>query len=93
MSIEDHAKFHLGQLVATTHAASVLSNADVSEALQRHAAGDWGDIPEEDRIANEVALVQDLRLMSVYNSSADITFWIITEHDRSMTTVLLPEDY
>ena len=55
--------------------------------------GDWGELCDEDRVANDQALIQEARVMSVYTSSAGVTFWIITEWDRSVTTVLLPEDY
>lgn len=88
-----NAKFSLGQLVATTHAASRLSPEDVAVGIGRHASGDWGEVCEDDQASNEEALVEGLRLMSVYTSSSGITFWIITEWDRSITTVLLPEDY
>ncbi|HRJ27381.1 MAG TPA: hypothetical protein PLO61_07725 [Fimbriimonadaceae bacterium] len=61
--------------------------------IGRHASGDWGEVCDEDRASNEEALVEGLRLMSVYTSTSGLTFWIITEWDRSITTVLLPEDY
>ncbi len=88
-----NAKFPLGQLVATSHAASRLSPDEVALAIGRHASGDWGEVCEEDLASNEVALVQGLRLLSVYTTSSGIKFWITTEWDRSITTVLLPEDY
>jgi hypothetical protein len=88
-----NAKFSLGCLVATSNAASQLSPEDVAVGICRHASGDWGDICDEDQASNEGALVEGLRLMSVYTSSKGKTFWIITEWDRSITTVLLPEDY
>jgi len=83
----------LGQLVATQNAASCLSTSDVSEAIRRHATGDWGIVSDEDRAENELSLLEGFRLLSVYVSSTGVTFWIITEADRSSTTVLLPEDY
>ena len=58
----------------------------------RHIRGDWGDACKEDAKANDLALEEGSRLFSVY-FSIDIKFWIITEHDRSATTILLPEDY
>lgn len=88
-----NAKFPLGCLVATSNAASQLSPADVAVGIGRHASGDWGEVCDEDQASNEEALVEGLRLMSVYTSSNGLTFWIITEWDRSITTVLLPEDY
>lgn len=86
-------KFPLGRLVATRNAASQLSSEDVAIGISRHASGDRGDVCEEDRASNEEALAEGLRLMSVYTSSNGLTFWIITDWDRSITTVLLPEDY
>jgi hypothetical protein len=61
--------------------------------LMRHSQGDWGDVGDEDPHANEAALVRDFRLFSVYHTSENTKFWIITEHDRSRTTILLPEEY
>jgi hypothetical protein len=86
-------KFHLGQVVITANAHARLDSASVHEGMCRHAAGDWGDISPHDAAENDAALTQgDGRLMSVYGTG-DERFWIITEADRSVTTVLLPEDY
>jgi hypothetical protein len=87
------AKFPLGRLVATANAASCLSPAEISSALRRHLLGDWGDLDEEDKQTNERALVEGTRLFSAYHAADGTKFWIITEWDRSVTTVLLPEDY
>lgn len=87
------ARFPLGQLVITPNALSRLSHDDVLAALARHAAGDWGEVCEEDRRENELSLERGFRLLSVYRSVAGVKFWIITEADRSVTTALLPEDY
>lgn len=92
MNLAD-SKFPLGRLVATSNAVSQLSPADVAAGIGRHASGDWGEVCEEDHASNEEALVDGIRLMSVYTSSNGIKFWIITEWDRSITTVLLPEVY
>ncbi len=62
-------------------------------ATIRHAAGDWGDVDEHDRRENEQSLDHGFRLFSVYHAADGTKFWIITEADRSATTVLLPEDY
>ena len=86
-------KFDLGQVVATPNALGQLSHGDVLLALARHARGDWGDVVPEDGEANEQALVAGARLLSVYHTGTGVKFWIITESDRSVTTVLLPEDY
>ena len=89
----NRSMFPLGQLVITSNALATLSEADVLNALLRHARGDWGDLDREDRQANELALKQGRRLFSVYRSGAGVRFYVITEWDRSVTTVLLPEDY
>ena len=83
----------LGQTTATPAALGVLSRTDIVTALRRHAAGDWGEVDDEDRAANDSALTTGERLLSVYRSANGTTFWVITEADRSVTTVLLPEDY
>ena len=86
-------KFNLGQTVITANAQSQIDGLEVIEAIIRHANGDWGDVCEEDRQSNEEALKLGNRLLSVYKSDNGTVFWIITEWDRSVTTVLLPEDY
>ncbi len=87
------SKFLLGQLVITRGAHDKLSLEDVKVCLGRHVLGDWGDLDDEDKRANEMALAQNLRLLSAYTDRGGIRFWIITEADRSVTTVLLPEEY
>ena len=86
-------KFPLGQVVITRNAADVLSEQDVRQALHRHAVGDWGDLDDEDIRENELSLQRGYRLLSAYHASNGTKFWIITEADRSATTILLPEDY
>lgn len=83
----------LGQIVATPAALGVLTQTDIVAALRRHASGDWGNVDAEDRAANDDALQDGTRLLSVYQSASGTTFWVITEADRSVTTVLLPDDY
>lgn len=87
------AAFRLGRIVATPNALEQLSQQDVLRALQRHQAGDWGDVDARDCAANNRALTENTRLFSVYHSGKKVKFWVITEADRSVTTVLLPEDY
>ena len=84
--------FPLGEIVITANAQGTLDTADVQQGLSRHARGDWGEVCPEDREENELSLKEGFRLMSVYQSG-DKRFWIITEADRSVTTVLMPEDY
>jgi hypothetical protein len=86
-------KFQLGSVYITQAAAAVLSAADVGEALQRHQRGDWGDLDAHDIRENQCSLEQGERLLSVYRSANGTKFYVITEADRSATTVLLPEDY
>lgn len=85
--------FPFGQTVITPNALDRLHPADVRAALQRHGTGDWGDVPAEDKTENELSLKQGFRLLSAYSDRNGTRFWIITEADRSATTVLLPEDY
>jgi len=87
------ASFPLGRVVITPNALSQLSPADVQLGLQRHQAGDWGELAEEDREENDNALRTGLRLLSAYRATNGVNFWVVTETDRSATTVLLPEDY
>ena len=85
--------FNLGQTVATPNALETLHPEDVRKSLARHACCDWGDCCKEDTAENEFALDRHLRLFSVYHDRNGAKFWIITEADRSATTILLPEDY
>jgi hypothetical protein len=87
------SKFPLGRLVATPNALNQIPNDEIFTALSRHMRGDWGDVDKEDWRANDHALIEGTRLLSAYRSVAGVKFWIITESDRSATTVLLPEDY
>ncbi len=87
------SQFPLGRLVVTTNLIALISPDEVFAAVQRHASCDWGEVCEEDRESNEEALIDGSRILSVYSSSSGTTFWIITEWDRSVTTVLMPEDY
>lgn len=86
-------RFRLGRTVITARALDVLAHSDVLHALRRHAAGDWGELDDEDRAANDRALANGGRLLSAYRSTSGRKFWVITEWDRSVTTVLLPSDY
>ncbi len=93
VTIITNPKFPLGEVVITTNASTKLDLAEITAGIIRHAQGDWGDIDKEDRKENEVGLRRGFRLMSVYRCANGISFWIITEADRSVTTILLPEDY
>lgn len=85
--------FPLGKVVATANVLRSLASFDLLLGLGRHMHGDWGDVCKEDRTANERALVEGTRLFSVYHTRKGQKFYVITEADRSVTTILLPEDY
>ncbi len=89
------ARFPLGQIVATPGALGELERAGESPGtfLKRHITGDWGDVDEDDRRENQHSLVQGCRLLSAYTLSNDTRLWVITEADRSATTILLPSEY
>ena len=86
-------KFELGKIVATPGVIDKVPNSTWVTALARHAKGDWGNMPPEDVAANNQALQDVGRLMSSYLTPEGTEFWIITEADRSVTTILLPEEY
>ena len=93
MTKNENAVVKLGRIMATPNALERVSMAAIAEALNRHEKGDWGEVCKEDQSANDESLKCGSRLLSVYRSQAGEKFWIITESDRSVTTVLLPEDY
>jgi hypothetical protein len=90
---ERPARFALGRTVATPGALAALTGEDIARALSRHQSGDWGELDPFDREENEAALSEGFRLLSAYNSAGGTRFWVITQADRSATTVLLPEEY
>ncbi len=85
--------FPTGRLVATPTALDAIPEPELLAAFQRHMRGDWGEVCAVDRRTNDLAVRDGDRLLSVYRSEASVEFWIITEADRSATTILLPEDY
>ena len=86
-------RFNPGRLMITRNAKDVLPRVEIDAAINRHLSGDWGDVCQSDWQLNEDALKKGDRLMSVYHTQDGEKFWIITESDRSATTVLLPSDY
>ncbi len=86
-------RFPLGRIVSTPGALEILTSEEILKALGRHARGDWGLVGQEDSAENKLSLAHGFRLMSVYESAGGTRFWIITEADRSITTVLLPCEY
>ena len=88
-------RFELGQVVATPGAIEAMKEHGTSatELLNRHLSGDWGDVPDEDKQANEDAVLHGDRILSSYALDGDVKVWVITERDRSSTCILLPEEY
>jgi hypothetical protein len=87
------ALFEPGRIVITQAAIAEISWEDILAAVRRHVHGDWGNVEPEDRQKNDTALLCDDRLLSSYQSVRKIEFWILTEWDRTVTTILLPSDY
>ena len=88
-------KFPLGQTVSTPGALEALQDSGQSPAdfLNRHSSGDWGELSNNDKQANEDALLHGDRIFSSYHTSKGVKIWVITEADRSSTCILLPEEY
>ncbi len=88
-------RFRLGRILGTPGALAAMERAGQTphEFLDLHAQGNWGDIDEEDARANEAALHNGERLPSAYWTAKRDRLWVITEADRSATTLLLPEEY
>jgi hypothetical protein len=95
LSAEESARpiFRLGRLLATPGVLAATTDQDRMEALQRYLLGDWGDVDDHDKAANDSALHEGTRILGVYHSQSGTKFWIITEANRSSTTILLPEEY
>jgi hypothetical protein len=87
--------FPLGRVLATAGALEALSDAKqgASVFLELHQEGEWGEVSPEDKAANMLALVTGERLLSRYRTAKNVRLWVITEADRSSTTILLPEEY
>jgi hypothetical protein len=94
-AVSGQGRFSLGQIVATPAALEVLQRAGQKpwDFLARHVRGEWGEVDADDWAENEVSLREGFRLLSVYTTKAGETVWIISEADRSVTTLLLPADY
>jgi len=88
-------RFAPGAILATPAALAALGEASIppQSLLRRHLCGDWGDLDDLDRQQNNFALAMSARLLSSYALPGGAKVWVITEADRSATTILLPEDY
>jgi len=95
ISIVPQPRFALGQLVMTAGVAELIRQGRINPSayLRRHLTGDWGDLCDDDRRSNDAALKSGDRLLSSYQVAPDLKLWIITEWDRSVTTLLLPDEY
>jgi hypothetical protein len=90
-----HPLFPLGGLYSTPGALAAMdeAQADGLALVTRHVTGDWTEMAEEDQQANELAIAEGSRVFSAYHLSTGVKLWIITEADRSATTLLLPDEY
>lgn len=88
-------KFPLGKIVSTPGALDALKDSGQTpfEFLSKHLEGNWGIVDDEDKQANDDALIHGERLLSAYITSKGIKIWVITEADRSSTCLLLPDEY
>ena len=87
------AKFEIGRLLITPGALQKIAPEEVKESIGRHLSGDWGEVCEDDSVLNDWAMENNERMLSAYRSRAGERFWVITEADRSVTTILLPSEY
>ena len=89
------SKFTLGAVTATPGVLAAFQDAQDNfwPYLRRHSEGDWGEVSPEDRAENELSLQAGFRLLSAYTIKSGVKIWIITERDRSSTTILLPDEY
>jgi len=95
MITQNKPRFSLGRIVATPGAIEAMNDSGDTpiQFLSRHVRGDWGEVCDEDKQLNEESLVHGGRLLSVYQTKKNVTIWLITEADRSVSTLLLPSEY
>jgi len=97
-NIPENTKFDHGRIVMTRKINNKVADDEefakfVINSLKRHLKGDWGDLPKEDEKENDLAVKEgNLRIFSAYENENN-KIWIITEADRSATTILFPEEY
>ena len=87
--------FPLGQIVATPGALAALTESGQTPTvfISRHQDGDWGECDSDDRLANDEAVDEGERLLSVYRTAKGVKLWVITEADRSSSCILTPAEY
>ncbi|HMS56446.1 MAG TPA: hypothetical protein PKA27_13700 [Fimbriimonadaceae bacterium] len=83
----------LGRVYATESVLAAVSLEELQRCIARHQVGDWGAVEPEDQVANDRAVREGSRILSAYDCSHGVRIWIITEADRSSTTLLLPKEY
>ncbi len=83
----------IGSLYITANAQNQLDKQSITDCLRKHINGDWGDLDKQDKETNNLALQTDERILSAYHDTKGKKFYIITEADRSITTILLSDDY
>jgi hypothetical protein len=93
IAIDLGPRFELGQIVVTTDAAMKIPPGDIESALRRHSRGDWGDLDSKDRQQNDRAVERGGTIASIFRATNGDKFYVLTEADRSVTTVLMPEEY
>lgn len=89
------ALFPMGKVVLTRGARTALIDLreNVLSYLKKHTSGDWSEMDKEDQEENRYSVDKRLRIFSAYQLNSGVRIWIITEADRSVTTILLPEEY
>jgi hypothetical protein len=87
--------FSLGQVVGTPGALDAMIEAEQNpaELLVRHVTGDWGDLDDADKEENELSVKEGFRILSAYELETGVKVWVITEWNRCVTTILLPDEY
>lgn len=85
-------KFPPGRVFASPPALEALQEGDIVDALKRHLTGDWGDVTADERAGNDRAAEEGGPILSTYRSRDGKPFWVMTEADRSVTVVLMPEE-
>ena len=92
-ALKSNKRLALGRLIITRGIFEYVPEGDFWAAVTRHTNGDWGEVCDSDWELNDAALTNNARVLSIYTADNGVRFWIITEWDRSSTTVLLPLEY